>query len=132
MAGVQHLMFLGSSCIYPRDYPQPIRGAPHRAARAGQRTRRHRQDCRCQARGGLQPSMRGRHYVSVMPTNLYGPNDNYDLATSRALTRKARGAKVRGDAEYVVWGTETQRRGALRCRRPRRRPCAPDGLGFAL
>ena len=55
----------------------------------------------------------GRAYVSVMPTNLYGPNDNYDLASSHvlpALLRKAHEAKARGDAEYVVWGSGTPRR----------------------
>jgi GDP-L-fucose synthase len=55
----------------------------------------------------------GRQYVSVMPTNLYGPNDNYDLASSHvlpALIRKAHDAKMRGDREFVVWGTGTPRR----------------------
>ena len=55
----------------------------------------------------------GRQYVSVMPTNLYGPNDNYDLANSHvlpALLRKAHEAKLRGDGEYVVWGTGTPKR----------------------
>ena len=55
----------------------------------------------------------GRQYVSVMPTNLYGPNDNYDLATSHALPaliRKAHEAKQRVDGEYVVWGSGTPRR----------------------
>jgi GDP-L-fucose synthase len=109
LAGVQRLMFLGSSCIYPRDCPQPIRedylltgpleptNEPYAIAKiAGIKlvesyNRQH-----------------GRQYVSVMPTNLYGPNDNYDLANSHvlpALLRKAHEAKLRGDAEYVVWGT---------------------------
>ena len=55
----------------------------------------------------------GRQYVSVMPTNLYGPNDNYDLNNSHvlpALLRKAHDARERGDAEYVVWGSGTPRR----------------------
>jgi GDP-L-fucose synthase len=55
----------------------------------------------------------GRQYVSAMPTNLYGPNDNYDLQTSHvlpALIRKAHEAKLRGDAEYVVWGSGTPMR----------------------
>jgi len=55
----------------------------------------------------------GRAYVSVMPTNLYGPNDNYDLSNSHvlpALIRKAHEAKLRGDASYVVWGTGSPRR----------------------
>ena len=113
-AGVQWLMFLGSSCIYPRDCPQPIKeeylltgpleptNEPYAIAKiAGIKltesyNRQH-----------------GHQYVSVMPTNLYGPNDNYDLATSHvvpALIRKAHEAKQRGDAEYVVWGTGTPRR----------------------
>jgi GDP-L-fucose synthase len=55
----------------------------------------------------------GRRYFSVMPTNLYGPNDNYDLANSHvlpALIRKAHEAKQRGDKELVVWGSGTPRR----------------------
>jgi GDP-L-fucose synthase len=114
LAGVQRLMFLGSSCIYPRDCPQPIReeylltgpleptNEPYAIAKiagiklAESYNRQH-----------------GRQYVSVMPTNLYGPNDNYDLANSHvlpALIRKAHEARLRGDAEYVVWGSGTPRR----------------------
>jgi GDP-L-fucose synthase len=113
-AGVQRLMFLGSSCIYPRDCPQPIKedylltgpleptNEPYAIAKiAGIKL--------CES---FQRQY-GRHYISVMPTNLYGPNDNYDLASSHvlpALLRKAHEAKLRGDAEYVVWGTGTPRR----------------------
>lgn len=113
-AGVQRLMFLGSSCIYPRDCPQPIKeeylltGAlectnePYAIAKiAGIKL--------CEAYN----TQYGRQYVSVMPTNLYGPNDNYDLETSHvlpALLRKAHEAKLRGDEELVVWGTGTPRR----------------------
>ncbi|MDN3920859.1 GDP-L-fucose synthase family protein [Roseateles violae] len=113
-AGVQRLMFLGSSCIYPRDCPQPIRedylltgpleptNEPYAIAKiAGIKL--------CEAYNAQY----GRQYVSVMPTNLYGPNDNYDLANSHvlpALIRKAHEAKLRGDAEYVVWGSGTPRR----------------------
>ncbi len=114
LAGVQRLMFLGSSCIYPRDCPQPIRedylltgpleptNEPYAIAKiagiklAESYNRQH-----------------GRQYISVMPTNLYGPNDNYDLANSHvlpALLRKAHEARLRGDAEYVVWGTGTPMR----------------------
>ena len=109
LAGVQRLMFLGSSCIYPRDCAQPIRedalltgpleptNEPYAIAKiagiklAESYNRQH-----------------GRQYISVMPTNLYGPNDNYDLANSHvlpALLRKAHEARQRGDAEYMVWGT---------------------------
>lgn len=114
LAGVQRLMFLGSSCIYPRDCPQPIKeeylltGAlectnePYAIAKiAGIKL--------CEAYNAQY----GRQYVSVMPTNLYGPNDNYDLETSHvlpALLRKAHEAKLRGDKELVVWGTGTPRR----------------------
>lgn len=114
IAGVQRLMFLGSSCIYPRDCPQPIKeeylltGAlectnePYAIAKiAGIKL--------CEAYN----AQHGRQYVSVMPTNLYGPNDNYDLETSHvlpALLRKAHEAKLRGDKELVVWGTGTPRR----------------------
>ena len=114
LAGVQRLMFLGSSCIYPRDCPQPIKeeylltgpleptNEPYAIAKiagiklAESYNRQH-----------------GRQYVSVMPTNLYGPNDNYDLATSHvlpALIRKAHEARERGDAEYTVWGSGMPRR----------------------
>lgn len=113
-AGVQRLMFLGSSCIYPRDCPQPIKeeylltgpleqtNEPYAVAKiAGIKL--------CESYN----SQFGRQYVSVMPTNLYGPNDNYDLANSHvlpALIRKAHEAKLRDDHEYVVWGTGTPRR----------------------
>jgi GDP-L-fucose synthase len=114
VAGVQRLMFLGSSCIYPRDCPQPIKedhlltgpleptNEPYAIAKiAGIKL--------CESFNRQY----GRQYVSVMPTNLYGPNDNYDLASSHvlpALIRKAHEAKLRGDAEYVVWGSGTPRR----------------------
>ena len=113
-AGVQRLMFLGSSCIYPRDCPQPIKeeylltgpleptNEPYAIAKiAGIKL--------CESYNRQY----GRQYVSVMPTNLYGPNDNYDLASSHvlpALIRKAHEAKLRGDEEYVVWGSGTPRR----------------------
>ena len=111
---VERLMFLGSSCIYPRDCPQPIReeylltgpleptNEPYAIAKiAGLKL--------CEAFNAQY----GRHYVSVMPTNLYGPEDNYDLAASHvlpALIRKTHEAKARGDAELVVWGSGTPRR----------------------
>ena len=114
LAGVQKLMFLGSSCIYPRDCPQPIKeeylltgpleatNEPYAIAKiAGVKL------CESYQR------QYGRQYVSAMPTNLYGPNDNYDLANSHvlpALLRKAHEAKARGDTEYVVWGSGTPRR----------------------
>ena len=113
-AGVQRLMFLGSSCIYPRDCPQPIRedylltgpleptNEPYAIAKiAGIKL--------CEAYNAQY----GRQYVSVMPTNLYGLNDNYDLNNSHvlpALIRKAHEAKMRGDKTLTVWGTGKPRR----------------------
>jgi GDP-L-fucose synthase len=109
LAGVQKLMFLGSSCIYPKLAPQPLKedslltgeleptNEPYAIAKiAGIKL--------CEAYNHQY----GRQYVSVMPTNLYGPNDNYDLANSHvlpALIRKAHEAKQRGDAQLVVWGS---------------------------
>ncbi|MEJ6002077.1 GDP-L-fucose synthase family protein [Paucibacter soli] len=114
LAGVQRLMFLGSSCIYPRDCPQPIKeeylltgpleptNEPYAIAKiAGIKL--------CEA----YRTQHGRQYISVMPTNLYGINDNYDLTSSHvlpALLRKAHEAKLRGDAELVVWGSGEPRR----------------------
>jgi GDP-L-fucose synthase len=114
LAGVQRLMFLGSSCIYPRDCPQPIKedylltgpleptNEPYAIAKiAGIKL------------AETYNQQYGRQYVSAMPTNLYGPNDNYDLANSHvlpALMRKAHEAKLRGDDEYVVWGSGTPMR----------------------
>ena len=114
LANVQRLMLLGSSCIYPRDCPQPIRedylltgpleptNEPYAIAKiAGIKL--------CESYNRQY----GRQYICAMPTNLYGPNDNYDLASSHvlpALIRKAHEARERGDAEYVVWGSGTPRR----------------------
>jgi len=113
-AGVERLCFLGSSCIYPRDCPQPIReeylltgpleptNEPYAIAKiAGIKL--------CESYNRQY----GRRYFSVMPTNLYGPNDNYDLANSHvlpALIRKAHEAKLRGDGDLVVWGSGKPRR----------------------
>ena len=114
LADVQRLMFLGSSCIYPKLAPQPIKedylltGAleptnePYAIAKiAGIKL--------CESYNAQYD----RQYISVMPTNLYGPNDNYDLQNSHvlpALIRKAHEAKERGDKELVVWGTGTPKR----------------------
>lgn len=114
LAGVQRLCFLGSSCIYPRDCPQPIKedylltgpleqtNEPYAIAKiAGIKL------CESYNR------QHGTRYFSVMPTNLYGPNDNYDLSNSHvlpALIRKAHEAKQRGDSELVVWGSGKPRR----------------------
>lgn len=108
-AGVQRMLFLGSSCIYPRDCPQPIKeeylltgpleptNEPYAIAKIA----------------GIKLCENYNHqygvqYVSAMPTNLYGPNDNYDLDNSHvlpALIRKTHEAKIRGDKALVVWGS---------------------------
>ena len=113
-AGVGRLLFLGSSCIYPRDCPQPIRedylltgpleatNRPYALAKIA----------------GIEMCWSynrqyGTKFLAVMPTNLYGPGDNYDLETSHvipALIRKFHEAKQRGDKEVVVWGSGTPRR----------------------
>ena len=103
-AGVNHLLFLGSSCIYPKNAPQPMREEALLGGCAGthQRALCHRQNCRYQAVRILQSPVRD-HFRSVMPTNLYGPNDNYDLETSHvlpALIRKFHLAKL---AERRAW-----------------------------
>ena len=109
MAGVERLLFLGSSCIYPRDCPQPIKEA---YLLAGPLEPTNEPYAIAKIAGiKLAESFNrqyGRRYVSVMPTNLYGPNDNYDLAGSHvlpALIRKVHEATQRGDAELVVWGS---------------------------
>jgi GDP-L-fucose synthase len=116
-AGVQRLLFLGSSCIYPKLSPQPIKEE-------------------YLLTGPLEPTNRpyaiakiagiemcwsynrqyGTRYLAAMPTNLYGPGDNYDLANSHvlpALIRKTAQAKASGATEVVVWGTGRPRRELL-------------------
>jgi len=113
-SGVKRLLFLGSSCIYPRDCPQPMKEE-------------------YLLTGPLEPTNRayavakiagvemcwsynrqyGTQFLAVMPTNLYGPGDNYDLQSSHvlpALIRKAHEAKLRNDDRLVAWGTGTPRR----------------------
>ena len=108
-AGVKDMLFLGSSCIYPRECPQPISedylltglleqtNEPYAIAKiAGVKL------CESYNR------QFGTRYISAMPTNLYGPNDNYDLENSHvlpALIRKAHEAKINGAKNYTVWGS---------------------------
>jgi GDP-L-fucose synthase len=112
--GAKKLLFLGSSCIYPKLAPQPMKedylltgpleytNEPYAIAKiAGIKM--------CDA----YRSQYGCNFISVMPTNLYGPNDNYDLNTSHvlpALLRKFHEAKVENKAEVIVWGSGTPRR----------------------
>jgi GDP-L-fucose synthase len=111
---VKKLLFLGSSCIYPRLCPQPMKedhlldgkleptNEPYAVAKiAGIKM--------CQSYNRQY----GACFISVMPTNLYGPGDNFDLLDSHvipALIRKFHQAKVTGAPEVVVWGTGTPRR----------------------
>jgi len=114
LAGTQGLMFLGSSCIYPRECPQPIKeeylltgsleqtNEPYAIAKiAGIKM--------CESYNRQY----GTKYVSVMPTNLYGPNDNFDLETSHvipALLRKTHEAKIGGESSVTIWGSGSPRR----------------------
>jgi GDP-L-fucose synthase len=113
-SGVSRLMFLGSSCIYPKMAPQPMRedrlltgpleptNRPYALAKIA----------------GIEMCWSynrqyGTRYLAVMPTNLYGPGDNYDLHNSHvipALIRKFHEAKVNGARQVVVWGSGTPRR----------------------
>jgi GDP-L-fucose synthase len=114
MTGARRLLFLGSSCVYPRDCQQPMReeylltgtlestNRPYAVAKiAGIET--------CSAYN----RQHGTRYLAVMPTNLYGPGDTYDLENSHvvpALIRKMHEAKVQGEPTVIVWGTGTPRR----------------------
>jgi GDP-L-fucose synthase len=112
--GVRKLLFLGSSCIYPKFAPQPI---PESALLTGPLEQTNEAYAIAKIAGIklCQAFSReyGANFISVMPTNLYGPNDNFDLETSHvlaALLRKAHEAKMRDDRKLVVWGTGKPRR----------------------
>ncbi|OGP71519.1 MAG: GDP-fucose synthetase [Deltaproteobacteria bacterium RBG_13_58_19] len=112
--GVEKLLFLGSSCIYPKICPQPMKeeyllegkleptNEPYAVAKiAGL--------IMCQAYNRQY----GTRFISAMPTNLYGPGDNFDLKNSHvipALMRKCHLAKIRGEEKVILWGTGTPRR----------------------
>jgi GDP-L-fucose synthase len=116
---VERLLFLGSSCIYPKEAPQPIReeylltgtleptNQPYAIAKIS----------------GIElcwsyNRQYGTRYLAVMPTNLYGPGDNYHPENSHvipALLRRAHEYKLRNEPEFVVWGTGTPRREFLYC-----------------
>ena len=112
--GVRKLLFLGSSCIYPKFAPQPI---PETALLSGPLEQTNEAYAIAKIAGVklCQAYAReyGANFISAMPTNLYGPNDNFDLETSHvlaALLRKAHEAKTRGDQRLIVWGTGKPRR----------------------
>jgi GDP-L-fucose synthase len=114
LKGVKKLLFLGSSCIYPKTAPQPLKeeyllsgllettNEPYAIAKIA----------------GIKMvdayrSQYGCNFISVMPTNLYGNNDNFDLQTSHvlpALIRKIHEAKINSDVEVVIWGSGNPRR----------------------
>ena len=109
IADVRRLVFLGSSCIYPKFAQQPIKEdylltGPLEPTNEWYAIAKIAGIKLCQA----YRKQYGRRYISVMPCNLYGPNDNFDLTTSHvlpALIRKFHEAKVEGRREVVVWGT---------------------------
>jgi GDP-L-fucose synthase len=113
-AGVEKLLFLGSSCIYPKDAEQPI--AEH-ALLTGTLEPTNQWYAIAKIAGiKLCQAYRRQHghdFVSAMPTNLYGPGDNFDLASSHvmpALIRKAHEASITRAPEMVIWGTGKPRR----------------------
>lgn len=116
-AGVQRLLFLGSSCIYPRLAPQPIR---EEYLLTGPLEATNRPYALAKIAGvemcWAYNRQYGTQYLAAMPTNLYGPHDNFDLKTSHvlpALMRKVVEAKVAGRRFIEVWGTGTPRRELL-------------------
>ena len=132
-ADVEKLLFLGSSCIYPKMAPQPIEES---ALLTGPLESTNEWYAIAKIAGlKLSQAYRqeyGCDFISAMPTNLYGPEDNFDLTTSHvipALMRKAHEAKLRGDRELVIWGSGTpQARISARRRRRRRARASDDPL----
>ena len=111
---VKRLLFLGSSCIYPRECPQPIK---EEYLLTGPLEATNRPYALAKIAGiemcWSYNRQYGTQFLCAMPTNLYGPGDNYDLNTSHvlpALIRKMHETKQRGDKEVVVWGTGKPRR----------------------
>jgi GDP-L-fucose synthase len=107
--GVERLIFLGSSCIYPRDCPQPMK---EEYLLTGPLEPTNRAYAMAKIAGvemcWSYNRQYGTRFLAVMPTNMYGPGDNYDLGSSHvlpALIRKAHEAKLRGDAQMQVWGS---------------------------
>ena len=116
---VERLLFLGSSCIYPKFADQPIQEA---SLLTGELEPTNEWYAIAKIAGlklvQAYRKQHGRDWISAMPTNLYGPGDNYNLTTSHvlpALLRKFHEAKERGDKEVVVWGTGTPKREFLHC-----------------
>ena len=113
-SGVKRLLFLGSSCIYPKMAPQPIK---EEYLLTGPLEETNRAYAIAKIAGiemcDSYNRQHGTHFLSAMPTNLYGPADSYDLQNSHvipAMIRKMHEAKQNGDAEVTLWGTGTPRR----------------------
>jgi GDP-L-fucose synthase len=113
-ANIQHLLFLGSSCIYPKLAPQPLR---EEYLLTGELEKTNEAYALSKIAGlKLVEAYRiqyGRKWISAMPTNVYGPGDNYDLENSHvlpALIRKFIDAKSKGDESVTLWGTGSPRR----------------------
>lgn len=111
VTGVRKLLFLGSSCIYPKMAPKPLK---EDYLLTGELEPTNRAYAMAKITGiemcRSYNKQYGTNYISVMPTNLYGPNDNFDLETSHvlpALIRKFHEAKVNNAREVVIWGTGT-------------------------
>jgi GDP-L-fucose synthase len=112
--GVRRLLYLGSSCIYPRDCPQPMKeeyllSGPLESTNEAYALAKIAGIKLCQT----YRKQYGCNFIAAMPTNLYGPQDNFDLTSSHvlpALMRKFHDAKVAGRDEVVIWGTGTPRR----------------------
>jgi GDP-L-fucose synthase len=112
--GVKKLLYLGSSCIYPRDCAQPMTES-HLLTGALEPTNEPYAIAKIAGIKLCQAYRRqyGSRFISAMPTNLYGPNDNFDLVTAHvlpAMMRKFHEAKAGGQREVVVWGTGSPRR----------------------
>ena len=116
-SGVKKLLFLGSSCIYPKLAPQPLKEeylltGPLEPTNEWYAVAKIAGIKMCQA----YRRQYGFHAISLMPTNLYGPGDNFDLQNSHvlpAMLRKFHEAKLAGRSEVMVWGTGTPRRELL-------------------
>ena len=111
MNGVKRLLFLGSTCIYPKFAPQPMKEeylltGPLEPTNDAYAIAKIAGICQCRSYN----QQYGTKYISAMPNNLYGPNDNFDLEKSHvlpAMIRKFHEAKQRGDASVTIWGTGT-------------------------